>query len=146
MLRRGRQLLDHRMGLFSKTPKPNPRITVEGIEIDFNRNHEWWSFTYKGTEFCSFEHSFELPSKAELDAILQMAGSLRPEMRTRLQKGLAEWGDCKLDDGETCSVDLTDYAADRTFAVCWSGGGSWGDLGVEFTIKGQAIVDEVWGD
>jgi len=134
------------MGLFSKTPKPNPTITVEGMEITFQREHEWWEFTYRGTEFCSFEPALKLPTKSELDAILDSLEALKPEMRSRLQKELREWGDAKLDDGETYSVDVQDYAAERTFTVSWSGGASWADLGVDFMIKDGAIIDESWGD
>ena len=134
------------MGLFSKTPKPNPKITVEGVEIAFHRDHEWWEFTYRGTEFSSFESSLTLPTKAELDSILDALESLKPEMRTRLKKGLSEWGDLKLDDGESYSVNVQDFAAERTFTVSWSDGASWGDLGADFTIKDRAIIDESWGD
>src|SRR6185295_17299423 len=122
------------MGLFSKTPKPNPKLTVEGIEIEFHRDHEWWGFTYHGTEFSSFEPVLILPAKAEIDSILRTLESLKPEMRTRLKKGLSEWGESKLDDGETYSVDVKDFARERTFSVSWSDGASWGDMGVDFTI------------
>ena len=134
------------MGLFSKTPKSNPKIIVEGIEIEFHRDLEWWGFTYRRTEFSSFELSLTLPTKAELDAILKTVESLKPEMRSRLQKGLREWADSKLDDGESYTVDVKDFATGRTFEVSWSGGASWGDLGVDFTIKDHAIIDEAWGD
>lgn len=134
------------MGLFSKTSKPNPILTVEGIELTFDRDHEWWKFTYRDTNFWSFGSTLTLPPKAELDSILDVLESLKPEMRERLKKGLREWGDSKLDDGETYSVDLNDYASARKFDVSWSDGASWGDLGVEFTIKDRAIVDESWGD
>ncbi|MCI0745496.1 MAG: hypothetical protein L0Y58_08835, partial [Verrucomicrobia subdivision 3 bacterium] len=133
------------MGLFSKTPKPNPKITVEGIGIAFDREHGWWEFTYRGAKFCSFDPALTLPTKAELDSILDTLESLKPEMRTRLQKGLSGWGASKLDDGESCCVDVQDFATERTFTVSWSGGESWGDLGVDFTIKDHAIIDESWG-
>jgi|GEM_PF-6311541 hypothetical protein len=135
------------MGIFSKTPKPNPKINFEGIEFTFHRDHEWWDFTYRGIEFCSFTPTLSLPTKAELDSIVSTVESLRPEMRERIAKRLVEWGDgCKLDDEETCSISLEEFAAERSFTVSWSGGAMWGDLGVDFTIKDQAILDESWGD
>ena len=134
------------MGLFSKTPKPNLKLTVEGLEITFHREHEWWEFTYRGTEFISPEPSLTLPTKAELDAILDTVESLKPEMRSRMNKELSVWGKAKLDDGEAYSVDIQDFAAKREFTVTWSDGASWGDLGVDFTIKDRAIIDESWGD
>jgi hypothetical protein len=134
------------MGIFSKTPKPNPKITVEGIEFTFHQEFGGWQFTYRGTEFTTFEPTLTLPGKPKLDSILDTLASLKPEMRTRLQKGLSEWGDSKLDDGESCSVNVQDFATDRSFTVSWSDGASWGDLGVDFTIKDHAIVDESWGD
>lgn len=134
------------MGIFSRTPKPNPTITVEGVEIIFHLKYTAWAFTYQGTEFMSFESALTLPTKKELDTILEILESLQPEMRTRLQKGLSEWGDSRLDDGESYSVNVQDFASDRTFTVSWSNGASWGDLGVDFTIKDHAITDESWGD
>jgi hypothetical protein len=134
------------MGLFSKTTIPNPKLVVHGLEIEFHLDCEWWGFTYQGTDFSSFELSLTLPTMAELDGILDTLQSLKPEMRSRMQKELSEWGDAKLDDGESCSVDVGDFARDKTFRVSWSDGASWGDLGVDFTIKDHAIIDESWGD
>lgn len=134
------------MGLFTKTPKPNPKITFEGIEFTFHRDDEWWEFTYRGTEFISFGPALILPTKAQLDSILSTLQSLMPELRMRLEKGLSEWSDGKLDDGEKYSVDVREFAKDGTFSVSWFDGASWGDMGAEYTIKGQVIVDESWGD
>jgi hypothetical protein len=134
------------MGLFSKTPKPNPKIVVEGMEIVFHRDHEWWEFVYRGAEFSSFEPALTLPTKAELNHILATLEALKPELRTRVKKGLSEWGDSKMDIPETCSINVQDFATAKTFTVSWSDGASWGDLGVDFTIRDQAIVDESWGD
>lgn len=134
------------MGLFSKTPKPDPKITFEGIEFTFHRDHEWWEFTYRGTDFSSFEPVLNLPTKAQFDSILSTLESLMPELKTRLKKGLNEWSDSKIDDGETYSVDVKQFAKDGTFSVSWSGGASWGDMGVEYTINNHAIIDESWGD
>lgn len=134
------------MGLFSKTPKPNPKIVAEGIEIEFHRDHEWWSFTYRGTVFSSYELSFTLPRKEEIDAILATVESLKPEMELRLKNGPDESGGVQLGEGESYVVDANQFATDGTFVVSWSGGTSWGDMGIDFTIKGNAIIDEGWGD
>ena len=133
------------MGLFSKAPKPNPKITIEGVEITFHQEYGGWAFTYRGAEFSSYAFALSLPKKAELDFILETLESLKPEMRTRLQKGLSDWGS-KLDDGESYSINVQDFARDKTFIVSWSDGASWGDLGADFTIKDRAIIDESWGD
>jgi hypothetical protein len=135
------------MGLFSKTPKPNPKIIVEDIEIEFHRDHEWWGFTYRGTVFRSFELSLILPTKAELDEILDAVGSLLPEMRSRIKKELSEYGDdVKSDDSESYSVDIEHFATEGSFMISWSGGASWGDLAVDFTIHDRKIIEEAWGD
>jgi hypothetical protein len=135
------------MGIFSKSPKPNPKIVFEGIEFLFHRNHEMWEFTYREMAFYSHTPSLCLPTKAELDSIVNVAESLFPEMRKRLAKGLAEWRDgCKLDDGEDYSINVDEFTTDRSFSVGFSDGASWGDLGVDFTIKDQKIIDESWGD
>jgi hypothetical protein len=135
------------MGIFSKTPKPNPKITIEGIEIAFHQEYAGWAFTYRGTDFLSFKPTLTLPTKLELDFILDTLESLKPEIRTRLQKGLSEWGDgSKLEDGESYSVNVQEFSTDKSFTVSWSDGASWGDLGVDITIKDHAIIDESWGD
>ena len=134
------------MGLFSKTPKPNPKMTFEGIEFTFHRDNEWWEFTYRGTKFSSFEPVLILPTKAQLDSILSTIESLMPELRIRLKKGLSEWSYSKIDEGETYSVDVKAFARDGVFSVSWSDCASWGDMGVQYTIKNNAIIDESWGD
>lgn len=58
------------MGIFSKTPKPNPKITLEGIEFTFHQEYGGWEFRHRGTDFTSFEPTLTLPSRAELDSIL----------------------------------------------------------------------------
>ena len=128
------------MGLFSKKPKSNPKISVEGIEISFNRDQDWWEFKYCGTEFWSFEPVLTLPTKAELDAILDAVNSLKSEMRARLEK------DLKLDNGESYTINLQDFATKKSFMVSWSDGATWGDMGIDFTIKDGAILHEDWGD
>ena len=130
------------MGLFSKAPKSNPKIIVEGIEIVFSRptGLDIWEFTYRGTKFCSFRPVFAFPAKAELDGILDALDSLKPEMKSRLKKNL------KLDDGESYMVNVQDFATERSFEVSWSDGASRGDMGVDFKIRGGAIINEQWGD
>jgi len=135
------------MGLFSKPPKPNPKLIVAGVEITFHRDHEWWEFAYRGNQFCAYDLTFSVPSQAELDAMVDTIDSLRQEMRSRIQQGLKEWGDSsQLDDGESYTVRVDEFAKEKTFTVTWSDGASWGDMGVDFTIKDQAIIDEGWGD
>ena len=135
------------MGLFSKTPKATPKVVVEGMEVVFQPEGEWWEFRYRGTEFWSFGSTLMLPGKAELDEIVETIEVLKPEMRSRLMKGLDEWGEgAKLDDGETYHVDLKNLGTEGTFDVSWSDGASWGDLACDFTIKDGVIIDEGWGD
>ena len=134
------------MGIFSKTPKPNPKITVEGIEIVFHQEYAGWAFTYRGTDFTSFEPTLTLPTTQELNSILDTIESLKPEMKKRLTKGPDGTGGLQLDDGEAYMVDTKSFATERSFVVSWSGGVSWGDMGIEFTIKDHAIIDESWGD
>src|SRR5713101_549928 len=93
------------MGLFSKTPKLNAKIVVGGVEIEFHRDHEWWGFIYRGTKFSTFDLSLTLPTKAELDVILDTLESLKSEMKSRLTKGPEGTGGLQLDDGESYMVD-----------------------------------------
>ena len=116
------------MGLFSKTPKSNPKIFTQGIEVEFHQDDEWWSFTYRGTNYSSSGRSLTLPSLVEQDSMLNALESLKPELKSRLEKGLCEWSDARPDDGETYSVDVKEFATEKTFTVSWSGGASWGDI------------------
>jgi hypothetical protein len=136
--------LGNYMGLFSRKPKANPKIVVDGVEFVFKG--EVWEFAYRGTEFIGRGHEFTLPARADLDWMVESVARLKAEMRTRLEKGLSEWGDSKLDDGESYWLDVTEFSKDRSYAVSWCGGESWGDLGVDFTITDGVITDESWGD
>ena len=42
--------------------------------------------------------------------------------------------------------EVMDFAKEKTFQVTWHEGTSWGDLGVDFTIKDRAILNESCGD
>ena len=126
------------MGLFSS--KPKPKISVEGIEITFNSKSDIWEFKYRGTEFCDFDSIATLPAKAELDVILETVEALKPEMKSRLKQWVA------VGDGESYFVEVKDFAKEKTFVVTWSEGASWGDMGVDFTIKDSAIIEESCGD
>src|SRR5215213_10249368 len=108
------------MGLFSK-PKPNPKIIVEGVEVEFDTKHEIWSFVHGGAEFVAHGDTLNLPTKAELEAILATVVALKSEIRSRLQKGLADWPNVKIDDGESYLIDVTDFALLRSFMLSWSG-------------------------
>jgi len=135
------------MGFFSKTSRPNPKITVGGLEIEYQRDSSCWSFHYQGTTFCSFEPVFAVPNKGDLEAIVEAVQSLKPELRARLEKGLAEWGEgARLDDGESYHVDTREFISEKAFTVSYFGGKSWGDLGADFRIKDGKIADESWGD
>ena len=128
------------MGLFSTKPKPKPKITVEGIEISYDSKSDFWEFKYSGTEFCVFESIATLPTKSELDTILEIVEALKPEMKSRLKQWVA------VNDGESYFVEVMDFAKEKTFQVTWHEGTSWGDLGVDFTIKDRAILNESCGD
>jgi hypothetical protein len=136
------------MGWFSKTPKPNPRIAFDGIEAEFLRGSEHWTFNYRKIDFSSFELSLTLPSKSRLDAMVDSLTSLGPEMKSRLENGLREWGGSvpKVNDGESCMIDISNLSTEGVFTVTWSDGASWGDMAVDFTVKDDAIIDEAWGD
>lgn len=134
------------MGLFSKTSDPDPVLIVDGIEVVFHRDHDWWEFEYGETEFWAAGTTFRLPPRAELDEILDTVEALKPQIISRLANGLNEWGDAKLNDGESYCVDLRDFATERTFILSWSDGASWGDLAVDFIIRERHIIDVSWGD
>jgi hypothetical protein len=127
------------MGLFSKM-KSNARIVVEGVEIEFDRAREFWNFLYRGTEFSSHGNSLILPSKAELDAILDTLNGLKSTMKASLKKGFNQELNSKVDDGESYLVDVKTFVTERSFVVSWIGGKSWGDMGVDFTINAAQLL------
>lgn len=138
------------MGFFSKKPPPkpqqNPTIEFGGIPVTYNVEHEWWDFTHESVDFISYGPPFKMPSREHLDGVLADVTRLMPEMKSRLGKRLREWGDVKVDDGETFTVNLTELGKEGTYEITWSGGALWGDMGVDFVIQNGKIDDEVWGD
>ncbi len=134
------------MGWLSNKTKTKPSIVVEGTVISYCPDAEIWSFEFSGLEFMSAEPRFSLPEKAQLEEIARDFKELQPEMRRRLEKGWEKWGGPKIDTGETCLVNLTDLAGEGIYEICWSGGEKWGDMGIDFSIKEHAIIDESWGD
>ena len=134
------------MGLFSRAQKPDPQIIVEGIAIVFRSAHGYWEFTYKCTTFCGYQTPFNLPSRTDLDSILGVVESLKTEMKSRLANGLNQCGNMDVNDGETYTLEVSDFTVQKTFQISWSGGASWGDVGVDFSVKEGRIIDEAWGD
>jgi len=128
------------MGLFSKRSKANPAVEIDGIKIEYDLANEYWQFSHKGADFVAYSATFIIPSEALLSSILAATENLQPEMIQRLSK------EVKADDGETFLINLTDLHAQDSFEVSWSSGKSWGDVGVDFTIRNHAITDESWGD
>lgn len=136
------------MGLFSKKPiqKPNPTVTWDGITYVFHRvDFDYWTFSYKGYNFDSSGEALTLLSNADLETIITIMESLNGEMRSRMITTLTLYECAKLDTGERCSVDITNFNRDKSFIVSWSSE-IWGDLGVDFTIENGVIVDEYWAD
>lgn len=134
------------MGLFRKAPKQKPIVVTQGIELEFDPNGAYWAFSYRGVRFASFDHRLELPSVATLNEFIDTVDALKPEMLSRLSKGLEGWGDAKINEGESFSVDFTSLPSQGTIMVSWSDGEHWGDLGADFTIKDGKIIEEAWGD
>lgn len=134
------------MGLFSSKPKAKPTITVNGLRVEYDTSNECWQFRYQDTEFIAFEPNFVMPSEQRLSAILTEIKALLPEMEARIKKEFSETPEVKMKDGETCMVDLSGAGSPDEYVVTWSGGASWGDLAVDFTIKNHGISTEQWGD
>ena len=134
------------MGIFSRKPQPKPMITIEGIEVYYDPDQNWWEFTYREQEFISFSSQLNMPNQDELNTILSSVATLTTEMLERLEKGWKEWEKVKMNDGESSAINIENFSREGSFEVSWSGGASWGDIGIDFTIKNQKIVDESWGD
>lgn len=135
------------MGLFSKKPQPIPRITIEGLPVFYHPDSPGWDFRYRDTDFVTYQPHFVMPSQPELDEILADLTALTPEMRTRIAR---QWAHSKppvnLDEDVSYQINLDQFHEAQAFSVLWSGGDTWGDMGVEFIIKARQIVEEFWGD
>lgn len=134
------------MGLFKKTPKVSPKITVDGIEISFDPQSQFWGFTYREHEFVTCGSHLHMPSRERLDGILSDVAVLSTEMCDRLANGWKDWGDVKMNDGESYEINLESFGSEVSFCVTWSGGATWGDMWIDFNVKDRKIVDESWND
>ena len=134
------------MNPFKRKKKPTPSITVDGLDVQYLTNAELWQFEFQGVPFMSAGASLQLPSRQQLEAILAEVESLKPEMIKRITKGFAECPEIKMDDGEGFLIELEQFHIDGSYIVTWSDGKTWGDMGVDFTIKNACILDEAWGD
>jgi len=134
------------MGLFSKEPKANPAVETEGLRIEYDSANDCWQFSHHGADFIVYGTTVVVPSQERLSSILADIEKLRPEMTRRLVEGWKDSKDVKASDGEICFVNLTDFHSEGNFVVTWSGGQSWGDMGIDFTIANHEITDESWGD
>ena len=134
------------MGLFSKAPKPNARIKVGNIVVEFDREHEWWSFEFEGNDFISYGVALEMPSEKELQTVVGQVEKLKGEMKSRISKGLDGLG-CEGEEAATgeYTINIENLARHHFFEVSWSGD-KWGDIGVDFEINETDIVSESGGD
>ena len=104
-------------------------------------------FVYREKEFYCFDAELTLPSQPQINSLLAGLAALDNDMKPRIKNGLKQWtgGAAKFDDGEKYIIDVTGFAQGSIVAK-WSGGKSWGDMGVDFSIKNGSIVEEDWGD
>jgi hypothetical protein len=134
------------MGLFSKKCKPHPVIETHGLRIEYKTEDEFWRFTHDGVEFVSYGTAFVVPAPDCVSSIVADVERLGPEMRRRVGEFWKDHDGVKINDGETFFVDLTQLHAEGSFDVSWSGGKSWGDMAIDFTILNHEIANETWGD
>ena len=134
------------MALFSRKPKVRPIIETQGLRIEFDSENGIWQFSDGGFDFVIYGSTCAVPSPEQLREIQADINRLRPEMTRRLAEGLRDCEGAKMNEGESFLVNLTGFKSEGIFEVCWSGGESWGDMGVDFTIKNHEITDEAWGD
>lgn len=134
------------MGIFSKKNKAKPVVETQGLRIEYDPENEIWQFTHKGADFVAYGATIVVPSLEHLATIQADIDRLRPEMTRRLAEGWKDSKDVKTNEGETYLVNLTDLHSLGSFEVSWSEGESWGDMGIDFTIKNHEITDESWGD
>jgi hypothetical protein len=134
------------MGIFSKKTKSNPVVETQGLRIEYDPASECWEFSHEGIAFIAYGTTSVVPSQEHFSSILTDMNKLRPEMARRLAEGWKDSEDVKANDGETCLVDITELHSQGDFVASWSGGESWGDMEVDFTITNHEIADESWGD
>ncbi|MFC7336423.1 hypothetical protein ACFQY0_04475 [Haloferula chungangensis] len=108
--------------------------------------HSWWTFTYRGLDFISYESRLNLPLQEELDSILANVSSIEGEMKSRIATYFQSTPEIKASSGQLTHVNIASFADSNTVGVFWTGDASWGDMAVEFTIREEQIIDETWGD
>lgn len=134
------------MGLFSKKTRGRPAVETQGLRIEFEPDEEVWQFKDRDVEFVIYGATCPVPSPEQLAQVHADISRLHAEMLRKLVEGWKEWKGVRMNDGETFLVNITDLQSQGTFDVCWSGGKSWGDMGIDFAIKAHEIIDEFWGD
>lgn len=134
------------MGLFRKTPKPDPSIQIGESRIRYSVKHEHWAFTYKNKEFCAYASSFVWPGAGRLDQIIEDFERLQSQMMERIRSGKEIGGGLPMGVGESVLITLHSLETEGTFEVGWSGGEKWGDMGIDFVVKDGTIIEEFWGD
>lgn len=134
------------MGLFSRKAKAKPTITVNGIVVTVDPKYGMWEFTYQKQKFATYGPHLQMPTSDELENMLADLAALKPEMIRRLEKGWSSWDDVKMNDGETCSINLDSLSGAGGYDVAWADGATWGDMWIVFHVKDHRIVDESWGD
>lgn len=121
-------------------------VCVEGTKIWYNVDTCDWDFSFRGVNFVHRGEAFRFPGAGKLDEVLMDIACLRDEMRRRLADPEGASQGLELDGEETILVSLDDLESSGTFEVEWSGGTTWGDLGVSFSIRNREIVGEDWVD
>lgn len=134
------------MKWFGKGEAIFPEVVHGLIVAAYSPREECWTFKYQDIEYLSWGHRLNLPDESELEAIHNDVLILMPEMKERISLGWQGQEEAVVDDGEEYFVNITEFRLQDEFGVCWSGGASWGDMGVEFTLHNRRIVGEEWGD
>ena len=134
------------MGLFSKKRVPDPVLELSGLRIWYSVQEQTWTVFFQDVDFVFIGSTFNCPSESQLGAILEEIDTLKPEMLQRLADGWKDWEGVRMNDGEMFDVHLTNYPTDGSYDVCWSGGTTWGDFIVSFTVKAGTITNETWDD
>ena len=129
---------------FQKKIKKNAHIKLEGIDIEFDIQNEWWSFSFQGIHCISYGFELKMPSVDLLTNAISGVLHFEKEMKSRIKKGLTERG-CKDFDPEY-TVDVEVLSEKNMVLVLWSDGENRSDIGIDFEVKDNKIMSEDWSD
>ena len=123
----------------SLLPKPQ-RWLADDVVAHYNRTLKFWSFHYRGIEFCA--SAPVLPDDILRRAVesLGMVRRMECELLSNAKKELRAY-ECNASKACVTVVDLGECDDSSSIEVSITGDETWGDLAVNVVIEEGLIID-----